>query len=257
MKIKERMTKPRIAAYVISCVIPLLAIGFGIFLLLNDTILNLNFLIVMIILPIVTSVLLFCTIFSKMRISAKIVVVILLLLIFVVLFIFGFAFGHFESLRRYEGTKAKQRFGEIVHWETLPNLDEIGQPYSIEYIDYYSSRFLIFTNEVDALICQYTSAEYEMQKSLLEGKYVFQTEPMTASGYSCDPTVSIDGYLFRTLTIDDVYGNVIHYPKSMAFVAVNDETQEIIYLSAYDDDLDFIQSLEEFLKVDCGWNRIR
>ncbi len=257
MKIKERMTKPRIAAYVISCVIPLFAIGFGIFLLLNDTILNSNFLIVMIILPIVTSVLLFCTIFSKMRISVKIFVVILLLLIFIVLFVFGFALGHFESLRRYEGEEAKQQFEKSVHWEVLPNLDEIGQPYSIEYIDYYSSEFLIFTNEVNALICQYTSAEYKMQKSLLEEKYVFQTVPMTASGYSCDPTVSIDGYLFRTLTIDDVYGNAIYYPKSMAFIAINDETQEIIYLSAYDDDLDFIQSLEEFLKVDCGWNRVR
>ena len=257
MKITERTTKPRIAAYVISCVMPLLAIGFGIFLLLNDAILNSNFLIVMIILPVVTSVFLFCTIFSKIRISAKIVAVILILLIFVILFVFGFALGHFESLRRYEGEDAKQQFEESVYWEVLPNLDELGQPDSVEYIDYFSSEFLIFTNEVDALICQYALAEYEIQKALLEETYTFQTASMTARGYSCNPTAKIGNYHFRALAIDGTYGNAIHYPKCMYFVALNDETQEIVYLSSYDDDLDFIQSLDEFLKVDCGWDRIR
>lgn len=257
MKITERTTKPRIAAYVISCVMPLLVIGFGILLLMNDAILNSNFLIVMIIFPIVTSVFLFCVIFSKMRASAKIIVVILILLLFAILFVLGFAFGHFENLRRYEGEEARQQFEESVCWEVLPNLDEIGEPNSVEYIDYFSSEFLIFTNEVDALICQYAPVEYEIQKELLEEIYTFQTAPMTARGYSCNPTTKIGDYQFRTLVIDGTYSNAINYPKCMNFVAHNDQTQEIVYLSAYDDDLDFIQSLEEFLKVDCGWNHIR
>lgn len=257
MKIAERTSKPRVTAYVVSCVMPLLAIGFGIFLLINDAILNSNFLIVMIILPVVTSVFLFCVIFSKMRASAKIIVAILILLIFAILFVFGFTLGHFENLRRFEGEEAKQQFEESVRWEVLPNFDEIGEPNSVEYIDYFSSEFLIFTNEVDALICQYASAEYEIQKELLDETYTFQTVPMIAHGYSCNPTANIGDYQFRALVIDGTYSNAVHYPQCMNFVAYNDETQEIVYLSAYDDDLDFIQSLEEFLKVDCAWNHIR
>lgn len=120
-----------------------------------------------------------------------------------------------------------------------------------------TSEFLIFTNEVDALICQYASAEYEIQKELLEETYTFQTAPMMECGYFCNPTAKIGDYQFRALAIDGTYSNAIHYPKCMNFVALNDKTQEIVYLSAYDDDLDFIQSLEEFLKVNCGWNHIR
>ena len=248
MKTKERITKPRIVAYVICCVLPLLVIGLGINLLLNNTLFGTAFFVVMVVFPITTLALLFFVIFSKMRVPAKTVLAIVILIVFAVLFIFGFAMGHFEELYQYEGSEAIQHFESEVHWKVLPALDEVGQPVKIEFFKYYSSAFLFFTND---------ASEYETQKVLLEEKYVFQAEPMIASGYSCDPSVKIDGYLFRTLAIDDVYGNAIHYPKSMSFVAVNDETQEIVYLSAYDDDLDFIVSLADFLNIDCGWKHMR
>jgi len=257
MRIKEHITKPRIVAYVISCVIPLLAIGFGVFLLFNDTIFNTSFLIVMIIFPIITAVLLFFAIFTKMRISVKIIVAIFILLVFVVMFLFGFVIGHFEVLSRYEGSEAIEYYASASQQSLLPSFDEVGQPHKIEYFEYYTSEFVIFTNDVHTLICQYTAAEYETQKALLEDTYIFQTAPMTAHEYSCNPTAKIGDYQFRTLAIDGTYGNAIDYPKYMYFVALNDKTYEIVYLSAYDDDLDFIQSLDRFIKVDCGWNRIR
>lgn len=257
MKTKINATNPRIVAYIISCVTPLLAIGFGIFLLLNDTIFNTSFLIVMIILPITTSVLLFFTVFSKMRIPVKIIVVILILLVFSITFLFGFTIGRFEKLSQYEGAKAIEHYTTASQQSLLPNLDQVGQPLKIEYFEYYTAGFIIFTNDVHTLICQYAASEYETQKALLEETYIFQTAPMTAYEYSCSPTAKIGDYQFRALATDGTYGNTIIYPKFMYFVALNDKTQEIVYLSAYDDDLDFIQSLEEFLKVDCGWNRIR
>ncbi len=257
MKIKEHITKPRIVAYVISCVIPLLAIGFGVFLLFNDTIFNTSFLIVMIIFPIIASVLLFFTVFSKIRMSVKIIVAIFILLVFAVAFLFGFGIGHFEELSRYEGAEAIEHYTSASQRSLLPSLDQVGQPHKIEYFEYYTSGFIIFTNDVHTLICQYTAAEYETQKALLEERYIFQSTPMTAYEYSCNPTAKIGDYQLRTLAIDGTYGNAIYYPKYMYFVALNDKTQEIMYISTKDDDLDYLVSLEGFLEVDCGWKHIR
>ena len=75
---------------------------------------------------------------------------------------------------------------------------------------------------------------------------------MSAHGFDCDPTVELDGYFFRTLSIEE-----FNYPKRLMFVATNDETNEIVYLSFYDDDLDYIVSLGDFLSDDCGWKHIR
>jgi hypothetical protein len=75
---------------------------------------------------------------------------------------------------------------------------------------------------------------------------------MPASGYECEPVVELDGYTFRTLSLED-----FNYPKRLMFVATNDDTKQIVYLSFYDDDLDYIVSLEEFLMDDCGWKHIR
>lgn len=257
MRIKEHITKSRIAAYIISCIIPLLTIGFGIFLLFNDLIFNMSFLIVMIIFPILASALLFFTIFSKIRLSARIIIAVLILLVFSVAFLFGFAIGHFEKISRYEGSEAIEHYASTSQRSLMPSLDKVGQPQNIEYFEYDTTGFVIFTNDVHALICQYTSSDYETQKALLEETYTFQSTPMTAHEYVCDPTARIGDYQFRTLAIDGTYGNAIYYPKCMYFVALNDKTKEIVYLSAYDDDLDIIQSLDEFLKVDCGWDHIR
>lgn len=254
---KERITRSRITAYIFSCIIPLLAIGFGVFLLFRGMVFNTSFLIVMIIFPMIASALLFFTITSRMGIFARILVALLILLAFCIAFLLGFGIGHFEKLSRYEGAEVTEHYAPASQRSLLPGLDEVGRPQNIEYYEYYTSRFMIFTNDVHTLICQYTAAEYETQKALLEETYIFQTAPMTAYEYSCDPTARIGEYQFRTLAIDGAYDNAICYPKSMVFVAINDVTHEIVYLSAYDDDLDYIQSLEEFLNVDCGWDLVR
>lgn len=251
-----QITKPRVIAYVISCLLPLAVIGLGIYLLLNHTLFGMGLLVVMIIFPLVAGALLFPVVFSKLRVSTKAGLVVLLLVVFSVQFLFGFAMAPFEELYRYDGAEAIEHFEEEARWRVLPTPEEAGRPEEIEYLRYISTGGVIFCNEVHALIFQYTEPEYEAQKKLLEEKYVFQTEPMTARGYSVDPAVTIDGYRFRTLAIDGVYGSAVYYPKYLAFAAVNDETREIVYLTAYDDDLDYIVSLADFL-TECGWKHMR
>ena len=134
----------------------------------------------------------------------------------------------------------------------MPSLSEVGQATHMAYYDYFSQQMGIFTCDADHLICQYDTEEYIAQKARLDEKYAFQINVMSESGYDCEPAVELDGYHFRTLSIEDFM-----YPKRLMFVATNDETKEIIYLSFYDDDLDYIISLEEFLLDDCGWKHIR
>ena len=54
---------------------------------------------------------------------------------------------------------------------------------------------------------------------------------------------------------DERYG--YSYPKKMGFVGTNDQTCEIVYLSFADDDLDYIESLSDFISNSCGFKHIR
>lgn len=107
----------------------------------------------------------------------------------------------------------------------------------------------LFTCDVNALICAYDEDTYSQQKALLEEKYVFQTDAVKG-----EATAEVDGYYFRMLSKNEYEMN---YPKEVVLIATNDETNEIVYMSFYDDDLDYIDSLDEFILEDCGWQYIR
>ena len=79
---------------------------------------------------------------------------------------------------------------------------------------------------------------------------------MTSCGYTCNPFAKINDYSFRVLDINEEYSLEIDYPKRLVFIATNDQDNSISYTAFYDDDLDYIESLEEFLLNDCGWKYI-
>lgn len=79
---------------------------------------------------------------------------------------------------------------------------------------------------------------------------------MIAYEYPCEPFAEIHGYSFRVLDISDTYGTEIRYPAKMIFIATNDQSNSISYTAFYDDDIDYIESLEAFLLSDCGWKHI-
>ena len=66
----------------------------------------------------------------------------------------------------------------------------------------------------------------------------------------------IDGYIFRMLSFDE-YGDELYFPKHIIFVGYSDESNEIIYGEFNDIELDFIESLEDFIQDDCCWKYIR
>lgn len=183
---------------------------------------------------------------------------VLILVVFMISFFVGSVSGSYEMLSCYENDDVQEHYAEVeAQFELMPSLTEIGHPDGVEYYDYFSSAFGIFTCDSDVLICRYDDANYAEQKSLLDDRYVFQTEWMTAYEYDCEPAVEIDGYQFRTLSVEEVYEKGIYYPKRLIFIATNDTKNELVYIAFYNDDLDYIESLGDFINVDCGWRHIR
>ncbi|MBQ8404520.1 MAG: hypothetical protein IJX55_08900, partial [Clostridia bacterium] len=114
----------------------------------------------------------------------------------------------------------------------------------------------IFTCNSYALISEYNEEEYEVQKALLNEKYIFQSEEMGAFDTVCEHTAVVDGYFFRTLSVEGEY-KYINYPKNMFLIGTNDQTKEIVYMYFNDIDLDYISSLEDFINDDCGFEHMR
>ena len=252
-----KITKPRIIAYVITCLLPLFVIGIGIILVLNKWLLGTSICFIFIIFPLIVSALLFPVIFSKISVVFKVVLCIGILIIFSFLTLVGSIFGSFEQLLHYENPQTIPQLETETYNELWHFTQDFQQPEEIDYFYYFSSKLAIFTNDVHIMICQYNETDYKSQKELIENKYIFQTEPMNSYEYACEPTASIDGYIFKSLSIDDANGYDINYPKDVLLIATNDETQEIVYLSAYDDDIDYIDSLVDFINNDCGWKHMR
>lgn len=243
MNFKNQITKSRIIAYVLSCLLPLGTVGFGILLLFKNILFNITFFVGFILLPVAVMVGLFFLIFSMVKKWKKIALSIFVPFVFVVSLFNITAFGKMEMLSHYENDEvADYQYAEaLVRYKQMPELSEIGTPEKIEYYQYYSNVAVFFDCCTDTLICRYDANTYEAQKALLEEKYVFQAE---------DEIVKVGKYAFRAL-------NRENYPKEMFFVATNDQTNEIVYMTFYDDDLDYIVSLKSFIYDDCGWKYIR
>ena len=175
-----------------------------------------------------------------------------------VLVVFGISvltcrlFQAYEIINKYENEELKTKYSEITN-ELMPSLNEISNPQKLEYY-HYVSNFYIFEADAKTLICEYDDITYSQQKAELEKKYVFQTDSIIDDENNCEPSAEIDGYSFRMISVDE-YAN--HYPKEVVLVATNDGENEIVYMCFCDDDLDYIDSLDEFIIDDCGWEHIR
>ena len=248
----KRLNRFNVLVFCISCLIPILVIVFGIIKLCSGIVFNFTIALSCVIIPVV-SILLFALInFSKIRNWLKIVFDVLVNIIFVFLVIVITLVGSTEKIVCYENQLVSQNYTDLS--DIMPKLSEIGKPEKIQYYDYEAVGFIFFDRYSDTLICQYNDSDYENQNKYIEDNYVFQSEPMTAYGHKCPPEVEINGYYFRSLSIEEYD---MFYPKGMSFIATNDETNEIVYMSYYDDDLDYLDSLEGFINTDLGWKHIR
>lgn len=253
MNATERITKGRLIAFICLLLLPLVMIALGIILLLADTLINLTFSILFIILPLGFAALLALILFStKLKTTFKVLLTVLLSAFLVFAFLWGTVIGMFESLCQYNKNELAEPYAEAMEEiKSLPALTEIGNTENVTYYDYFSTLGLgFFTCDADYLICQYSENEYQKQVEAVNETYVFHSEKLSASGHSIEPVAEIDGYTFRLL--ED-----IAYPKQLIFIATNDETHEIIYMYFCDDDLDYITSLTDFILDDCGFKHIQ
>lgn len=236
--------------------LPLMAMGLGILLLVKGVILSIAFLIPHFLIPAIAVGALALCIFRGRKVSRKIGLAAVIVALFLILFFFSSLFTEYTQVRRTQGAEAKEQYAAVQSENALlPEFSEIGQPIDIEYVNVFSS-VVIFEVETDYLICSYAPDEYECQKAKLEETYVFQTEPVTDTHSTYEPTVVIDGYHFRMLSIDQ-YDEVLTYPKEVVLIGYSDKAKGIVYVAFEGWDLDYIASLEDLLADECGWGYVR
>ena len=254
---KEPITTKRVIIFFITAILPILSIALGCFLLVGGTLCNTSFLITYIAIPIISIALLALLMFSNRGVVLKIILTIFILLAFIFSFVATRLFGTFEMLSYNSENEIGDSYVEVCeYFDSMPTLDELGDYEKVKHYDYFSTVLLIFNTDADTLVVQYDSDEYQKQKALLDSKYVFQEEILVSSVYTCQPSFTIGDYSFRALSIDEQYSYNLDYPKRMVFIATNDQDNSISYTAFYNDDLDYIESLEEFLLNDCGWKHI-
>ena len=154
---------------------------------------------------------------------------------------------NYELLRHYDAEDLADSREEIIEpMYSKPVIEDMGSYEDIDYYYFIQSHTSLFVSETGVYICKYGEAEYAAQKAYLAENYVYEEDD---SKY----TTEIDGFTFRCLDSDTYY---LYFPKYAAIVGTNDETHEIAYLSFYDIDLDYIDTLDEFIVDDCGWEHI-
>ena len=120
----------------------------------------------------------------------------------------------------------------------MPNLDEIGECYSIKY--YCRKDELIFPVYSLKLIAKYDAEAFAKEKERLESAYTYLQEPqkfLDEEDTYTMPVVafSIAGFDFRVVQFEDT-----EYPKNFGMVGISETNCQIVYLWQYAPDFDCI-----------------
>lgn len=258
MERSKRITKHRMIAFLAALLIPTLAMALGVILLLTDILWNISFIVSFLVLPAGMILLLALLMFSNKKRFLKVILTLLLMTAFIIVFLGATVFGKFEALSLYTDEELAEHYAKVENnFAPMPTLSQIGDPTETAYYDYFLSLMGIFTWDADYLICRYDATAYNEQIRLINDRYIFQQDDIITHGYCCEPIATINGYTFRMLPVEGEYGAELQYPKRLVFIATNAEIGEIIYLSFYNDDLDYIDSTVNFIYEDCGWKHIR
>ena len=259
MEGKHRVTKGQWIAFLCFGLLPVIAMGAGVYLLTTGVRMEIRFMITYVSIPAACLGLLALCIFSRGRPWLKGILSVVILGIFAGLF-YLFLFAGYLRVNRYTGEEAVLRYTALQQeHRLLPELSQLTDAVDIEYWNAVDNN--LFASEANYLICSYAPEEYEAQKAELDAEYTFQTEPVTLRGDNCQPTAEIDGYVFRMLSVTaySELGEVLAkgYPKRVIQIGTSDQNKEILYMVFENYDLDSISSLEEILKDECGWKYIR
>lgn len=222
----------------------------GVIRLFQGCIFTFSYLIIYFWVPIAVIIRSFCWISSDTSVAGKTVICVLLILLLLFnTFIFTIFSSH-KQLKSYHGEIAIEKYTENYFEEMkLPEISNLGGFLNFEYY-YYEYFNLICNPGTHIIICSYDAETYEIQKEKINTTYYFQEEKINTT----EPQVTIDGYKYRMLS-NEAYFN--YFPKDVAFIATNDSTNEIVYMSYCNVELDYIKSTEEFILNECGWQYIR
>ncbi len=249
---KKRFGIEHIVVLILVSIFPVIIFVAGVGLIKDGMLITTSLVVSYFVFPVV-AVLLFVVVLIKAKKDwLKGVLCVLVLVVFGLLVLTCRLFQEYEIINKYENEELKTKYAEITN-ELMPSLNELSNPQKLEYY-HYVSNFYIFECDAKTLICEYDEATYSQQKAELEKKYVFQSDSIIDDENNCKPFAKIDGYSFRMLSTEEYD---MDYPKEVVLVATNDEKNEIVYMCFYDNDLDYIDSLDEFIIDDCGWEHIR
>ena len=178
----------------------------------------------------------------------------LCIIMIIVLSVFTFfviMFGTIKELKTFKNVQAEDKYNNTTFnaCSYMPTLADIGNYSDINYYEFQSHN-IICSPISNTLITKYDEEEYEIKKQDLILKYVFQTEPINKA----EASAIIGDYEFKMLSPDE---HCDYYPKHIRFVATNDKTNEIVHINFYNVELDYIDSMENFLLTECGFKYIR
>ena len=134
----------------------------------------------------------------------------------------------------------------------LPTLEDLGDTKEIT-CKYKNTKQFFFSWDSYILTASYSAEEYKSQKQYWETQYTFETDlPRFADEtVAKEPNFSFDSFDFSLLDFEQYD---LYYPKEMVFVGFSDSQNQVVFVYYYDQDLDMIlESFEDFLKEDCGW----
>lgn len=256
-KNEKRVTLLRVLSMILAGLLPLGVLLLGCLMLLGGAIFNIAQAWTFMLLPLLVIVLSGLTIFSRQGTLAKWGGMFVIYLIAVPLFLFSCFFGRFELLQPTTRDELVQVYADIRNDDLfmhpfLPTLEEIGEPADVTLYEYFASQAVFFTQDVYTLVARYEPTEYASQIQAIQANYAFMNEPQGYGEHFCEPAADMGGYHFRMIDAPEV-----DYPQLLGFIATNDATKEIVYMSFCDYDLDWIEDLTDFLNEDCGWEHIR
>ncbi len=256
--IHRYLTPPQIAGYIFSCLIPLAVFELGIIRIRNGWMMNISHLIAFVLLPCAASVWNFKLVRSDMSVFSRAIRIILLLIVFGTAAVTVIFWSKSENLLRYKNEQVVQSYAETVHRQcnALPYLSDIASFEQIEYYVYHGTQF-IFSWDSYTLICRYNEADYANTKVQIDESYIFQQTPIQYAENICQPSAEINDYTFRMLDNSHTPYQISSYPQFIGLIGTNDRTREIVYMYFYDPDLDYIDSLPDFINESCGWKHIR
>lgn len=246
---KKRFDIYHVLSLVLLSVLPVIAIVNGVGFVIDGMVLNTISLFTYFALPVITVFLFFIILLKAKKIWVKVALCATVLVVSLFSFFVLNGFQTYEILNCYENEELQEQYAENSD-SFMPELSEISKTEKLQYYHYEGNQF-VFEWESKTLICKYSADEYLQQKASLDEKYVFMLDDRTNHQ---ELVTNIDGYFFRVLSSGE-YG--MDYPKEVILIATNDETKEIAYLSYDDQDIDYIDSLDEFILDDCGWEHIR